>query len=291
MNRNRKQGNNFPTGHPNRNWQDFDDSNNYQNEGNAFRGQHSGRYGQGSFGRGGESYGNSIYNSGRQQNLGRNSSQWQGNYDRGYAGGNRDFISEGNQNLGRGDAARQSGRPGRQFGYGEASYPKGGGRNYGGMNADYQSGEQYENYGFDDSNEGGYGAGTGTGQFMGGTQGFGRTDFEDYGTSRAGRNYGGIYDNAYNYETGARDYEGDMEGGWRQGGNYGGGYGGGTRGGGSYGQGGFGSVGGSYSGRGGAENYNSFRGETGDYEDSAYERRNPYAQRGRNQNRRDEWDY
>jgi hypothetical protein len=154
------------------------------------------------------------------------------------------------------------------------------------MNADYQSGEQYENHGFDDSYEG-----QGAGQYMGGTQGFGRTDFEDYGTSRAGRNYGGMYDNADNYETGARDYQGDMEGGWRQGGNYGGGYGGGTRGGGSFGQGGFGSAGGSYSGRGGGEN-NSFRGETGDYEDSTWERRNPYARYGqRSQNRRDEWDY
>lgn len=279
MNRNRNQGHKFPTGNPQRSWQDFDETRgrqNFSDGGDPFRGQHSAGHGRGSFGRFGESYGNSVYNSGHQRNQGHGN--WPRNWNAGYAAGNRDEITGGNEFSPRARSAQEM-HPGRFYGYGEASYPKGGGRNYGGMNADYPEAGQYENYGYDDKYEGGYGAGTGTGQYMGGTQGFGHRDFEDYGTSRAGRNYGGMYDNAYNYESGARDYEGDMGGDWREGGNYGGGYGGGTRGGGPYGQGGFGSRGASYSGRGRAENYNSFRNlGTGDYEDSNWE----WRERGRN---------
>ena len=154
MNRYRNQGRNFPTNNPNRNWQDFDDSSRYQNEDGDFRGQPSGHYGQGNFNHPVNSYGNPMYNNGRQQNLGRNSSQWQGNYDRGYAGGNQHFE---------------------------------GGRNFGGMNAEYHSGQQYQNYGFNDQ----YEADTPMGQYQGRAQDFGHPDFDDYGASRPNGNYRG----------------------------------------------------------------------------------------------------
>lgn len=273
MTRNRNQGRKFPTGNPQRNLQDFDEGRgrlNFSEGGDPFRGQHSSVHDRGRFGRFGESYGNSVYNSGNQRNLGHGQGPRQ--WNAGFEGRNPDFANERNQYSPRARSAQEK-HPGRFYGYGEASYPKGDGRNYGGLNSDYPEAGQYENFEFDERFEGGYGAGTGTGQYMGGTQGFGHRDFEDYGTSRAGRNYGGLYDNAYNYESGALDYEGDMGGDWREGGNYGGGYGGGTRGGGPYGQGGFGSRGASYSARRNEDRYNRRGPDRGDYEDSNRERR------------------
>ena len=279
MNRNRNQGNKFPGGNPQRSWQDFDEGRgrqNFNDGGDPFRGQYSAGYGRGMYGRFGESYGNSVYDSGHQRNQGHGNGPR--NWNSGYEADNRRHDADRNQ-KGRRARTAQEMHPGRFYGYGESSYPKGGGRNYGGMNADYPEAGQYENYGYgiDDRYEGGYGAGTGTGQYMGGTQGFGHRDFEDYGTSRAGRNYGGLYDNAYNYESGALDYEGDMGGDWREGGNYGGGYGGGTRGGGPYGQGGFGSRGASYSGR------------RGNYEDRSREWEGGRSGRSRNRGNRERY--